>query len=100
MARLRVALDSGVRAGSLIIENAAKEYCPVRTGTLRRSIHTEIEYPDQNRVVALIGPDAPYGVYVEYGTSRMRAQPYLRPAVDQHGDEARAAVLTILKGAL
>lgn len=100
MARVRAALQTGVRAGALVIENAAKEYCPVDTGTLRRSIHTEIEYPSVNKVTAFIGPDAPYGIYVEYGTRRMAAQPYMRPAVDQHGDEAREVVKSHVREAL
>lgn len=30
-----------------------------------------------------VGTNVEYAVYVEFGTSRMEAQPYLRPAVEQ-----------------
>lgn len=32
--------------------------------------------------VYLVGSNVQYSVYVEFGTSKMQAQPYLRPAVD------------------
>ena len=35
-----------------------------------------------------VGSDVEYAVYVEYGTSKMKAQPYLRPAVNQTMREA------------
>lgn len=100
IARLRAALQVGVRAGAMVLENAAKEYCPVDTGTLRRSIHTEVQPGSPDRVSALVGPDAPYGIYIEYGTSRMRAQPYLRPAVDHRGREAAEVVRQHIREAL
>ena len=51
---------------------------PVKTGTLRRSIHTEMTGP----TTAHVFPDVAYGVYVEYGTHRMAARPYLTPAAE------------------
>lgn len=98
--RLRAALQVGVRAGAMVLENAAKGYCPVDTGTLRRSIHTEVQPGSLDRVSALVGPDAPYGIYIEYGTRRMRAQPFLRPAVDHHGREAADVVRAHIREAL
>lgn len=31
---------------------------------------------------AIVGPSVNYGIYVEYGTYRMAARPYLKPAVE------------------
>jgi HK97 gp10 family phage protein len=66
------------------IEADAKQLAPVDTGNLRNSISREItsdtfagaggEFGGQ------VGPTASYGAYVEYGTSRMRPQPYMGPA--------------------
>lgn len=36
-------------------------------------------------VLYVVGPTAKYGVYVERGTSRMKPQPYLEPAVREVG---------------
>lgn len=71
----------------LVAEGYAKRLCPVDTGRLRNSItHTddgEAEY---------IGTNVEYAPYVELGTSRTRAQPYLKPAVVNHSDEYKKIV--------
>lgn len=79
---LRSALPAAVAAGGLLIENEAKMLCPVRTGTLRRSIHTDVEHESQDRVSARVSPGVDYGPYIELGTRSMAAQPYLRPALE------------------
>lgn len=66
-----------VRSTALFVEADAKRRAPVRTGALRRSIQSVIRAA---AAVVRVGVD--YGVYVEYGTHRMPARPYLRPAVE------------------
>lgn len=61
---------------------------PVDTGRLRNSIRKNVTTGS-----VTVGPvDVEYASYVEYGTSRMKAQPYIRPSVDkvisQMGDKA------------
>ena len=63
----------------MVGEAYAKEECPVDTGTLRNSISHAV---DDN--TAIIGTNVEYAPYVELGTSKMDAQPYLRPAVENH----------------
>jgi HK97 gp10 family phage protein len=88
------------RAGALLIQNGAKKRCPVDTGTLRRSIHTEDGKISSTRAEVVIGTDVDYAPYVEYGTGRMRAQPYMRPALDEEaeaaGEAAREAFLRLM----
>lgn len=64
------------------IEATGKALCPVDTGNLRNSISSTVE-----RDSAEIGPEASYGGYVEYGTSRMAPQAYMGPALDRHSGE-------------
>ena len=80
-------LEQTVRAGATPILQRAQEKTPVRTGHLRRSegIKSEVQ---GSRAVAFIGTDVDYAPYVEFGTSRMGAQPYLRPAFDNGKAEA------------
>lgn len=108
-------LAAAVQAGALLIQNAAKEKAPFRTGTLRRSIHTEVE-TSSTRAMATIGTDVVYAAQVEFGgtikpkTARMLAwvgpdgtkhfarsvtqvaRPYLRPAFDEQSDNAAVEV--------
>ena len=68
-----------------IVEGAAKQNCPVDTGALRESIHTDIYRGAEAAqrggslasslfsVVAEVQPDMPYAGYVEFGTGRRGA---------------------------
>jgi HK97 gp10 family phage protein len=58
------------------VNSLARLYCPVRTGHLRSTIQV-LRFDDFQ---GMIEAYADYAGFVEYGTSRMRAQPYLRPA--------------------
>ncbi|GEM_PF-2176184 len=55
----------------------AQKIVPVLTGALRSSLRI-IRIPAENRVI--VGTDIGYGKFVEFGTSRMSAQPFLYPA--------------------
>ena len=85
---MRAKLVPAVQAGALLIENDAKLNSPVRTGTLRRSIHTDVDQESEDRVSARVSPGVDYGVYVEMGTRKMAAHPYLRPAFESQKDAA------------
>lgn len=101
-------LDMAVRAIAFQIEGRAKKLAPVDTGALRNSMHTvthntstfgeavarmqknkkqrdivvtEIPKPDKERV-AHVGAGVEYAICVEFGTSRMAAQPFLFPATE------------------
>lgn len=64
-------------------ERYAKELCPVDTGLLRNSIAHE----QRDANTEAVGTNVDYAPYVELGTYKMRAQPYLRPAVENHRAE-------------
>jgi len=71
---------------AVMVERTAKEECPVLTGTLRRSITHEPTVPERE---VLVGTNVEYAAYVELGTSKMAAQPYLRPALEANVNEIR-----------
>lgn len=62
----------------------ARRYVPVRTGKLRDSISGTVRHRGDS-VSLLVGSPVEYAYYVEFGTSRMSAQPYLRPALEELG---------------
>jgi len=87
-AQRRQAQRDGLEAGARIAETWAKLLCPVDTGFLRNSITVDEVTPQD----AILGPHTDYAEHVEFGTSRMAAQPYMRPALDEHENEIVAAV--------
>ena len=93
----------GVQELGIQIASQAKAIAPVDSNRLRDSITAQwqgggtaadakaepgdtIGAPESGAVA--IGTNVEYAPYVEYGTSRMMAQPYLRPAIDLVGGKA------------
>jgi len=68
-------------------ESYAKSVVPVDTGRLRDSITHKVNDADSS---VEVGSDVHYASYVELGTSRMRAQPYLRPSIERHSSEYKS----------
>lgn len=66
---------------ALLVEAEAKRLCPVDTDRLRSSIAHEMGL-DALGLYVDVGTDVEYAIFVELGTSRMSAQPFLRPALD------------------
>jgi len=56
----------------------AKRLCPVDTGQLRNSIGYTIR---RGEMIVSIHADQSYARFVEFGTRRMRARPFIRPAI-------------------
>lgn len=76
-------------------ESYAKKLCPVDTGRLRNSI-THQQYDERTEVV---GTNVEYAPYVELGTHRQKAQPYLRPAAENHTAEYKRIIEVVMSGA-
>jgi len=67
-----------VRKTTLDIEAGAKQLSPVDTGLLRSSIQSKMD----GDLTGIVFTNTEYAVYVEFGTRRMSAQPYLTPSVE------------------
>lgn len=80
----------------LAAERFAKRACPVDTGRLRNSITHIIRTDDDS---AFIGTNVEYATYVENGTSRVKARPFLKPAAENHGSYYRKILEKHLKNA-
>lgn len=78
------AVKAGLEKIGLQAEGYAKKELTrqkaVDTGNLRNSVTHYIK----NDNTAYIGTPVYYGVYIEFGTSRMKARPFLRPAARDH----------------
>lgn len=85
----RGAIASVAAAQGLIVQEA-KTLVPVRTGFLRDSIHSIDPQETGKTVVGNVTADAHYAFFVEFGTVKMAAQPYLRPALDTTREAVRS----------
>lgn len=89
-------LDAAVRATAFGVQAIAQDLSPYETGANRASIYAKTSkgisgtpgdlgdiLPDVGIGEAVIGPSMTYSAFLEYGTSRMGARPYLTPAAEQ-----------------
>lgn len=76
-AKSKEELQDLIDKAAAVCEAEAKQDCPVDTGNLRASIHTE-----KGDLEDIVGTDVEYAPYVEFGTYKMRAQPYMQPGAD------------------
>ena len=76
--KARIATNRELDLSSKRIERMAKVKAPVDTGALKNSIFSA---KAGNLTYKVTAPQH-YAIYVEKGTRKMRAQPYLKPALD------------------
>jgi HK97 gp10 family phage protein len=86
-------LKGALRAGGRVIVKSAKQKVRKKTGTLRKSIHLKTgKSRDGAKVFVATKPEAFYSHMVEFGTSKMQARPFLRPAFDETQEEVIKAI--------
>ena len=71
---------------AVAVANHAKTLAPVDTGNLRGSI----DYAMESNNTAIVGTNLEYAIYQEFGTRKMAAQPFLRPAAYVAGNPGTA----------
>jgi HK97 gp10 family phage protein len=114
-------LEAAATAGALVLENAARDKAPYKTGTLKRSLtHETIEKSPDAAYVA-VGTNLEYAAVQEFGGTiksksgylvfqtedgqwhsvpsvSVPARPYLRPALDENRGRIVDEVKRVLKG--
>jgi HK97 gp10 family phage protein len=88
-------LEGAMNNAVLRVERDAKINAPVDTGALRNSIASTVE-TGGGAVEGIIYSPLEYAPYVEYGTWKMRSQPFMGPALNQN----RELIIDMLKEAL
>ncbi|MET3507036.1 HK97-gp10 family putative phage morphogenesis protein [Halalkalibacter oceani] len=73
--------DEAVKDGGEVLSETVENQAPVRTGTLKGSI--AVSDPANGEVE--VGPSDKgfYGRFLEFGTRKMRARPFMGPAFEQ-----------------
>ncbi len=99
---LAIAKDA-ILAGGEIVRQEASRRAPRRTGNLAANIvvgEPKGEKPDE--IAVAIGPnkDAFYGLFVELGTSKMAARPFLAPALKATKKQVQEVVSAALRRGL
>ncbi len=89
------ALTEGFLAAARILAATARSYAPVRTGYLKSLIGVEQEGFDVYLVAKAV-----YSAFVEFGTKRMAARPFIRPALESAAGAALTALGRTLQAAL
>lgn len=91
----------GVEAACILVEGKAKQNLTtnrsVVTGRLRASITYKVNTANYTGTV---GTNVYYAPYVEFGTRRSRAKPYLAPALQRSRYEINSIFVRMLKGAI
>lgn len=79
--KLKASEKAALTAIGAFVESEAKVRTPVDTGNLRDSITYRVNEGEKN---VAIGTNAEYAQWVEKGSSRSSAQPFLTPAVESN----------------
>lgn len=75
----------------------AQKKVPVDTGNLRSTIEIRLTKSVFRGIRAKVGTDkTKYAIHVEYGTQKMDAQPYMRPAFEKYRDAFIEEITKIL----
>lgn len=87
-------LAEAAAEGAAHVQEAASRKTPRRTGKLRQNIGRELVLVSGERAEVDVGPlkEAFYGIFLERGTRKMAARPFLRPALDENADAVKRAV--------
>jgi HK97 gp10 family phage protein len=68
----------------------------VDTGRLRASITHRVEM-DSGEAVAYVGTNVKYAPYLEFGTSRMAARPFMVPAIERNREWIKDKLKSVVK---
>lgn len=76
--RVMAVVDRELEETAEEIEFLAKDLAAVRTGEMRSKIHVE----RISHLALQVRADAAHSAFVEFGTSKMAAQPFITPAIE------------------
>lgn len=96
---LRNSITHAVSGGSPAISGYQADRAKggeIKSGTYSGSTGSIASFLTKERA-AIIGTNVEYAPYVEYGTRRTKAQPFIKPAAENHADEYKRIVESELK---
>ncbi|KMY49568.1 HK97-gp10 family putative phage morphogenesis protein [Peribacillus loiseleuriae] len=96
--------EKALTKGAEFLQGHIKEKTPVRKGKVTGNLKENIIISDLKENQIHIGPDqqgkAFYGHFLEFGTSKMDAQPFMGPVFENKKDGAQEIMKDVIKGEL
>lgn len=93
----RGVIRDALRAGARPVVASAKAKVPVLTGDLKRSISQRVSVKGASGVATIgFARKQFYGAFIELGTSKMAAKPFLRPALDESRQKIEEAFVAAI----
>lgn len=85
--------------GAAVVRKDAKRRVPVDSGKLKKAISAKKTAESPVSVTYSVGPTTKgfYGQFIEFGTEKKPARPFLRPAFDENQNEIVAKIEEGLK---
>lgn len=101
-------IRAAVRQGANVIKKKAQDYVPIDKGDLKKSIKVSGAKAKPGVIAFKIRPVGSkkkggnifYGRFQEFGTSKMVAHPFMRPAYDEAGEDVLNTVINTIKSKL
>lgn len=94
--------NKALREAGEIVKEAIKQEAPQRTGTLKKSIEVSgVRTKDGFKHVA-VGPgkEGYYGKFLEFGTVKMKAKPFMAPGYEKSKERAMEKITEELRKGL
>lgn len=98
------AAEEALREGGDVLVEGMRRRAPVRTGNLKSKIRARGPFREGGYHYVEVGlpgdtdaETARYGQVMEYGSSSVSAQPFIRPALDEDMRKARAAMRAVFE---
>ena len=98
--KIKVSMSASSHSGKMYAGHRASapgETPAVDTGNLVNSIKSELVSSSDTDAWANVGTGVEYAEYLEFGTSRMEARPFMRPAYDENVEQITETVKTWAK---
>lgn len=89
LAQIDSLIEQKLKEACVLVQDTAKQNCPVDTGRLQGSITYAVEGKE-----GAVGSNVEYAPYVEGGTYKMAARHFLQSA----GDSNRQRIINLFKG--
>lgn len=102
--KLAALIPEALERAAAPMAEAARSMAPVDSGALRESIEAKVVVRSDKGAILELGPTGhqrrSLGHILEFGTSKMSARPFLRPALDETADQCLEIIASVLKGEL